>query len=443
MKKILLITILLMIPLALAIQTETSEDNVIRIDFLRSTPSPLSTGSEGELIFQVTNLHTKTLSNLEFEIVDKFPITAMQRKITIERINPEQTIQFSFKVKTAKGVEDGIYTIGLQYKQLLFKNNKISSAQFTIPIKTTSRAIASTLITTKPEKISPGSKAKIFIDLQNGATYAMKDVVIKLNFSDTVPIAPISSTSEKSIKLLNPSESKQVDFDVIALPGATPNVYRLPITITFDDELGTENTKRDYVGLIITSDPEYDLGIEDSSLIKGVTSKATISISNIGPSNIKYLTLEVVSTKEYLPIKQTKEYIGNLEPDDFETAEFSIYPKKSGEVNLNIKLKYKDDLNQPVEELKELKVQVYSQREAKRFGLIKKSGLSTLIFYILVIIFIYLTYKNWRKERNISKAMKLAGKRMLIALLNLIRATKPRNLKRLPRKIRIAIIKLK
>lgn len=442
MNKKLLLIFLLLIPLATAIQSETSNDNSLRIDFLGPDPSPLATGSTAKLNFQITNLQSRTVNNLEFQLADKFPLKVLGENLaTISKLNPQETKSFSFDVTTTGGVEDGTYDFGIQYP--LPTIDKIGSSQFSVSVRTVSRAIASTIITTEPEKIPPGSTGKIIVDLQNGATYAMKDIVFKLNYTDTVPIAPYGSTSEKSIKRLEPGESKIIIFDVIALPDATPNVYRLPITITYDDELGTEITKQDEVGLILTSEAEYDLGIEDSVLVKGVPSDLTLSISNIGPANIKYLSLELIPTDEYDLVKQTKEYIGNLEPDDFETAEFQIYPKKSRDITLKAKLVYKDDLNHPKEDIREIKVNVYSKYKAESLGLITNGGLSRTIFYILLVIFIYLSYKYWRKERNLPKAMKLALKGMLIAFLNFLRQLKPRNLKRLPRKIRIALIKLR
>lgn len=442
MKKILtIIFILILLAPVLAIQTETSEDNILRIDFLRSNPSPIATDSEGELVFQVTNLHTKVLNNLEFELASTFPITAIQNKVIIEPVYPGQTRQFSFKVKTKKGVPDGTYTIGLQYKQPIF--GKYTSAQFTIPVKTISRAIASTMIKTEPEQIPPGSKAKIFIDFQNGATYSMKDIVIKLNFTDTIPIAPYASTTEKSISILKPKESKLIDFDIIALPDAVPNIYRLPITITYDDELGTENTKLDELGIIIASEPEYMLNIEDSTIIKYVKSSITASISNTGPSDIKYMVIEVLPNKYYQVVGQNKAYLGNLESDDYETEEFDIFPLKSGKISVDFKLTYKDALNKEIIETKQVQTDSLSKIQARNLGVIPKSGIKKLFFYIILIVFIYLTYKNWRKEKNLPLAMKKSARTILIFFMNIIRNLHPSKIKKFPHKIRIFLIKLR
>ena len=54
----------------------------------------------------------------------------------------------------------------------------------------------------------------------------------------------------------------------------------------------------------------------------------TIGLSNIGPSDIKFLILEIKSSDEYEILSNTKEYMGNLESDDFETSEFSIVPQE-------------------------------------------------------------------------------------------------------------------
>jgi len=169
----------------------------------------------------------------------------------------------------------------------------------------------------------------------------------------------------------------------------------------------------------------------------------TISLSKTGPSNIRYLVLEVLPSKEYKILDTSRTYIGNLEPDDYETAEFDFYPKKFGTTKIKVRLEYKDDLNTPIIEEVEVTAYVYSKLYARWLGLIPGKFTMNTIMFILFIIFIYLTYKAWRKTRDVAKAAKLAILKMLTVAVNIVRHIRWRYLKRIPRKIRLFLLRLR
>lgn len=444
MKKILILVfvLLLITPFVLARQTQYSQDNNLRIDLVTISPSPVSLGSTSELTFEATNTGSFTLENLEFSSSAVFPLLPVDTTpVIISSLSQDESKQFKFKVKAATSASEGSYKFTIQFKEPT--QEQITVAAFTIPVKRVQRTIASTKVTTTPESIRPGSTAWINVEIENNADFAMRDVVVRLNFTDAVPLAPYRTTSEKQIKLIPADSSETVSFQVIALPDGEPNVYRLPMQMTFDDELGNENKKQDYIGIIIASKPDYDLNLEDSTLIEGKKDKITISLSNIGPANIRYLIMEVMPSKEYKILSTPRTYLGNLEPDDYETAEFDFYPSKSGDIKIKVKLEYKDDLNNPIAEEKEIKAYVYSTLYARWLGLIPGKFTMNTIIFVLGVIFIFLTYKAWRISRDVTNAMKSALLKMLTFAVNVIRHLRWHYLKRIPRKIRLFLITLR
>ena len=440
-KLIILLIFLLIIPCTLARQSEVINANNLRLDLISYSPSPVIIGSEVTLKFELFNIGTGVVRNFQIITVDKFPFELLSKKnIDILELRSGESYKFEVKLKVMSKVQEDTYQIGLQYYDPF--NNRGESIAFDIPIKRIRRTIASTKVTTEPEYIAPGSIALINVEIENNADYSMRDVEVKLNFSGSVPLVPYQTTSQKQIENIPSKSSEIVTFQVIALPDAEPNVYMLPLHLTFDDELGNENTRQDYIGLIISKIPEYDLTVEDSSIIKGIKSSITVSLSNIGPSNIKYLIMEVLPSKAYEILNPPRTYIGNLEPDDYETAEFDFYPKKSGFIPVNVRLEYKDDLNNPIIDIKETKVYVYSQTKAKMMGLLPSTTFKN-IFLILIIMFIYFTYKAWRVSRNLTLSMKQSLIKILTIFVKILRNLRWNYIKRIPRKIRIFFVKLK
>lgn len=444
MKKIILIAIfaLVIMPLALARQIEYSQDNNLKLDLVSYSPSPALIGSTSILKFEVTNIGSNIIANQEIIASTKFPLSVTgSNTITIDSLKPDETKQLEFEVKVSSSAPEGTHVFVLQFEDPTV-DSQFTAANFDISVKRLQRTIASTRVTTDPEYIPPGSKALINVEIENNAGFAMKDVEVKLNFSDAIPLAPYETTSQKQIDIIKSNSSEKVTFQVIALPNAEPNVYRLPLSLTFNDELGNENTRQDFIGIIISSKPEYDLTIENSALIRGIKDKVTVSVSNIGPSNIKYLILEVLPSKYYQILNPPRVYIGNLEPDDYETSDFDFYPKTSGSIAIKVKLEYKDDMNNPITDTKDIQVHVYSKTYAKMIGLLPGTISTNFIIFVLFIIFIYLTYKAWRITKNITLSMKQAGFKMLIFAVNVVRHLRWAYIKRIPRKIKIFFIKL-
>ncbi|MEM4245554.1 MAG: hypothetical protein QXR60_05125, partial [Candidatus Nanoarchaeia archaeon] len=225
----------------------------------------------------------------------------------------------------------------------------------------------------------------------------------------------------------------------MALSDAESKAYQIPIEITYYDQLGNAYAKNNTIGLLVGAEPSFTLNLESADVFEsGTRGKITISLSNTGPSQLKFVTLEILPTDDYTILSNSKSYLGNLDPDDFETSEYTIYVNKKGELPIKLKVTYKDSYNNDKEYVGEVKLKVYSYFEVRKYGL-RTGGTSILVYivYLLLIIFAYLTFKEWRKERDVGRAMKNALKRMIMGAVNIIRKLRWRNLKRLPRRIKL------
>ena len=81
MKKIsILALIILLLPLVSARQSYEINNNQIRIDLARFSPSPILIGGEADVIFEVYNTGSSILKNFETTIVDKRPFEVLNKK---------------------------------------------------------------------------------------------------------------------------------------------------------------------------------------------------------------------------------------------------------------------------------------------------------------------------------------------------------------------------
>jgi hypothetical protein len=90
----------------------------------------------------------------------------------------------------------------------------------------------------------------------------------------------------------------------------------------------------------------------------------------------------------YKTLSSEKNYIGNLDSDDFDTTEFEIYTEntEADQIPLKVKVKYKDDYGKLFEEVHVIKMDVYDQNEAAKYGLETSQGAGMIINYMLLII---------------------------------------------------------
>jgi len=114
-----------------------------------------------------------------------------------------------------------------------------------------------------------------------------------------------------------------------------------------------------------------------------------IKIINVGLADIKLLSVELEDSEDYDIVSVSKVYIGNLESDDYETAEFKIYVNsRRKELLLNLQVKYKDSFNEEYIQNEIINLPLYSSAELNKFGIVKSGKGGNVIIYILVIIFL-------------------------------------------------------
>ncbi|MCH8014624.1 MAG: hypothetical protein IH823_07605, partial [Candidatus Dadabacteria bacterium] len=96
-------------------------------------------------------------------------------------------------------------------------------------------------------------------------------------------------------------------------------------------------------------------------------------------------------------------YLGNIDSDDFETADFDLFVKKTNErqITLPLILEYKDANNNDFKDSINLNLNLYSTSEAKKFGLKKRNKfVGILIITIIVGVGLFYHRKYLKKKKK-------------------------------------------
>lgn len=410
MKKIILVLFLILLPCIYATTNVYIGGGLdkARIDVVSYDPVPAMPGEYFDLYLKLVNLDEFDVSNLQLEIIENFPFSIEGEKIKkIATLKKNQQTFIHFKIRVAQDAVEGEndlvfkYTtpLGQWYSEALKINVKVKEAVLNIE-----------KVESNPERIPPGGTADIGIFLKNSKGGDIKDVSLLLSIGN-LPFAPIGSSTKKEVKLIPADKINEFRYKLFVEGNAEPKVYKMPVIIKYSTQ-SEIFTKEDTISLIVASKPEYQINIEESNVfVRGDIGGVVVSVSNVGPSEMKFTSLELLNSDDYDIIGNSRNYLGNLEPDDFETADYKINVKKSKSVPLKLLLNYKNSYNEEFKDEIELNLPIYSKYKAVKYGLKKtdKSILS-IIFLLLFLFFIYRVYKNWMTEKDLELAVKKTAK---------------------------------
>jgi hypothetical protein len=380
---------------------------IMKITMINQIPDPAEPGKYVDIRFKFENNGSKVAEDLVAEILPQYPFSldpGTNAVKSLGSINPRQKgdngVIVKFRLRVDKDALEGQSEIKLRYKTS--ENIWITLPEFKVNIQPYDAILLLDKVKSSPEAITPGEKASIDITFKNIAEILLKKIRVKMKLGAT-PLAPIGSTNEKAIEKIDKKEEAKIRFDLIAEPDAKSGVYKVPVEFLYYDNLGNSYNRNSTIGLIIGSEPDLSVNIDSTTVYqKGKAGSVTIKIVNKDVNEIKFLNMKLAESEAYTIISSNMEYVGNIDSDDYETAEFKIFVKKTEEkkVILPITLEYRDANNMEFVNKVNLELPLYSTSEAKQLGLVKGNGKIGFIVIILVVGVGLFIYHRWKKRKK-------------------------------------------
>lgn len=263
-------------------------------------------------------------------------------------------------------------------------------------------AVSITDVSSSPIEVAPGEIVEIIIKVENIFEYDVNNLNVKLDFSgETIPFAPYQSSSEKFLDELEEGDKEDFKFKLITLPETASGIYKIPVEITYEKEDGNSSTKNELISLIVNSEPELKISLDNSVLlIRGKENTLSIKLVNSGLVDVKFVYLTISNFGRIKILSEKVQYLGGIGSDDFDSLEYNVYIDEdaSSSISLPIILKFKDATNKEFIETKSVILKTYSLKEAQELGLVKKPNY-TIYFIIGVFIIWYIVYRIRKKKR--------------------------------------------
>lgn len=261
-------------------------------------------------------------------------------------------------------------------------------------------ALVITSVSTSPDSIAPGETADLSLSIKNNGENDLTDLSVSLDFTN-LPFAPYNSGSDYNTDELISDKTKQISFKIIALNDAKSGIYKIPVNIKYTEN-DVAKTKQSLISLMINSEPIIDVEFEDGLLLKAQNNKVTLKVINKGLADVKFLDISIDSSTSYDIVSQKNVYIGDVDSNDFQTADFSIFFKDNAlsAISIPVTVVYKDITNKQYTKSFDVQMKVYNQQQAQELGLQAKSNSMYYVAIVVTLILIFILYRVIRNRRR-------------------------------------------
>ncbi|MBU2638745.1 MAG: hypothetical protein KJ955_07265 [Nanoarchaeota archaeon] len=403
MKKIVLmgiIALLLLSTMAAARQTVVTKASEMKIDLLRYDPAPVQPGDTTDIWFEIINLKDTAINDFDVTFVEEYPFKLVSDKsVHFNRLDTGEKIQFKFTVEVNKNALESNNNVFIQYYSR--QAGITTSEPFVVSVKRLGSIVSTSVGISQAENnaamIAPGAVANVEVSIQNSEDSVMKDVRVTLDLSSTtMPFATVGMTAEQKLKQINPGASASVAYKLVALPDAAAGVYKVPITISYYDAVGTLHETEDLVGIMVGAEPKLKVVLDSTELTKTTKNgNVVLKIINYGTTDVKFAMLTVMPGENYGLLSTDEHYIGNIDSDDYETVEFRLNANADS-LTIPVHLEYMDANNAQYSESRNVEIMLYSPAD---LGL-KQSKAWLYIVVLIVIGGAYFGYRKYKSKKQ-------------------------------------------
>ncbi|MCD6575580.1 MAG: COG1361 S-layer family protein [Nanoarchaeota archaeon] len=374
----------------------------ISVNITKYEPYPAEPGKYVDVWLKVRNVGTEDADNVEVNITPKFPFSldpSEDSYINLGTIVGGREEILRVRIKVDENAVEGDNFLDISYR---YSGFDWLTKRFKIFVQTHDAILSIEKVYTKPDLVSPGETANLTFVFKNLADTFLSNIDVKLDLTN-VPFAPINSTTEKRMNLIESGDIGKISFMLAPLSDTKSGIYKIPVTISYSDNTGTKYTKEDLISIIVGDKPDVDIYLDESDILKaGESGTVKLTIVNEGLSDIKFLSVELLNSEDYEKLSSDKVYIGDLDSDDTDTVEFSVYvnPTSDKQIPLQTKVSYLDSNNIHHEETKNVNLRLYTSSEISRYGLRESSNLSWIIAAVVLLAIGYIGYTKLMKRND-------------------------------------------
>ncbi len=385
---------LLLILLAIGASAQIAESADVQVSMINQEPDPTPPGGNVIVRFRIENLGSRPAENTQFEIIPEYPFSlatgeSLSRNLgtLAGRQKDKIGVTVSFNLIVDSAASEGQKELYVRYKLADGASSRVGP--FNISIKARQAVVEIKEVKVNPQTVQAGDKFNLSVSIQNNAKSMLTNLQVALDLSGTtLPFAPVTSGQLKSASQIRPDDRIAFQYSLVALPSATAGIYKIPIKLSYTDQLGTNYSRDELTSITIGGRPTITALISDQDTLKsGGTGTVTLQIINNGLVGAKLATAELLPSADYEILSGRKIYVGTLDSDDFDSVDYKLYVNSGiTKTVMPFVIEYLDSNNNKYAEHINLTPRIFTGDEATKFGFEKKSQTGLLIAIVIVIV---------------------------------------------------------
>lgn len=397
----------------------------IQIITMKYDPFPVGPGEYFEVWMKIGNEGDGDISDFAFELMPGFPFIIDGSETATRHFGKllgNSMVLVRYKVRVSPDAVTG--DTPLKYRYRFAESDLVwEEGQEDIRIQTREGMLDIRSVETLPLMIEPGKEGDVTITLKNLGSSVLRDVSVFLDLTmstvaknpstlaptavlldtyyNAIPLVPIGSSTEKRIDYIKPGEEVDIVYHVSAFPDAKAKTYKVPVLIVYQDELSKNYTKANIIGLTIGSEPDLSVFIVDNKIYgKSATGDVSVKLVNKGITDIKFMNVILNPSEDYEIISSDTVYVGSLDSDDYENADFKLYVKdleKGDMLKLPLTVEYEDANG--IDYKKDIVLEMKAYSLAQR-GMSSNSKAWMVVILVVLMVAGWFIYKRWEKKKK-------------------------------------------
>jgi len=416
---VVLIALMAVVGLPGIVSAASSSFPQITVTLINQEPDPVAPGNTADVRFRIENEGAGPASNMEIKLVPAYPFSFYGQESEVKNIGTltgYQTgdigVKEKWKLLVDTGAATGDNTIEFWYR--INQGIWIKSGDFTLSVQSRGAVLAINQIKTEPDKIVPGTETKVTFVLDNLADNALMDIKLNLGILTEVstatavtfrelPFTPIGSGNEQTLKKLEAGKIAEITFNIFTDADAASKVYKVPYNLTYSDASGADFSRAGIVGWLVESEPDLTVNIDKTEVYSaGAKGNIDIKLVNKGFSDIKFLDVKLTEGNGFTLLSNPEVYIGKLDSDDYETAEYTLMVSSDAKdkITLPLHVEYRDANGQLFVKDLPLELKLFSGAELKQRTNGNASPLPAIIIVAVIVIAGILIFRRIKKGKK-------------------------------------------
>ncbi len=404
------------------VQTSSRKSANLDVILIETEPVPLRKGEYADVWVKVRNRGDAVAENVSLDYIAEYPFSVDPDRETSKYFGDiEQGDEYHarFKIRVDDNAVSGEHDLKFR------TNTEVTTITHETPVdvRTREAVISVESVDVEEELIPPSMTREVSLDIKNLADSTMRNIDISLGLRpesgtqetdqmqmegmetrEEIPLITIGETTEKRVSSISPGETRTVTFPVKADSDADEEAYKVPVGLSYEDEMGNDFQKLEYTGITVGGEPQLEAGIAniDGHPVSGRTLDVSLRLINRGLSEAKFLRMDVKDGENFEIVGGSDVYVGHMEPDDFDSSTFEVFVEEGTEtVEIPVELDYRDSEGNVVSDDQVVSFRTYTSEELDRFGL-SDEGMSVVVIAVIAVVVIggIIVYRRKKKRQK-------------------------------------------